>query len=88
VFIDASPEFPWDTQRSLELAFYRAYAVPSIATLLDSTGEFTQRAEARLATFWFWREVGKRMAIRHIPESYDEFCGSKLIEPGSKSEPG
>ncbi len=47
VFIDASLEFPWDTQRSLELAFYRTYAVPSIGELLDSTGEFTERAQKR-----------------------------------------
>jgi hypothetical protein len=143
VFIDASLEFPWDTQRALELAFYRAYAVPSIASLLDSTGEFTERAQKRyddtkilisafcefgydndlgrrairrmnqvhgqfaianddflyvlstmifepirwnarfgwrpltetemLATFCFWREVGKRMAIEDIPDSYVEF---------------
>lgn len=143
VFIDASLEFPWDTQRSLELAFYRTYAVPSIATLLDSTGEFNERAQKRyddtqilisafcefgydndlgrrairrmnqvhgrfeipnedflyvlstmvfkpirwnarfgwrpltvtekLATFFFWREVGKRMAIRDIPETYQAF---------------
>jgi hypothetical protein len=143
VFIDASLEFPWDTQRSLELAFYRTYAVPSIAKLLDSTGEFTERAQKRyddtqilisafcefgydndlgrrairrmnqvhgrfeipnedflyvlstmifepirwnarfgwrplgeterLATFFFWREVGKRMAIRDIPETYVDF---------------
>jgi hypothetical protein len=143
VFIDASLEFPWDTQRALELAFYRTYAVPSIASLLDSTGEFTERAQKRyddtkilisafcefgydndlgrrairrmnqvhgqfeianddflyvlstmvfepirwnarfgwrpltetemLATFFFWREVGKRMAIQDIPESYGEF---------------
>jgi hypothetical protein len=143
VFIDASLEFPWDTQRALELAFYRTYAVPSIASLLDSTGEFTERAQKRyddtkilisafcefgydndlgrrairrmnqvhgqfaianddflyvlstmifepirwnarfgwrpltetemVATFCFWREVGKRMAIEDIPESYVEF---------------
>jgi ER-bound oxygenase mpaB/B'/Rubber oxygenase, catalytic domain len=143
VFIDASLEFPWDTQRSLELAFYRTYAVPSIGGLLDSTGEFTERAQKRyddtqilisafcefgydndlgrrairrmnqvharfeianedflyvlstmvfepirwnarfgwrplteiekLATFFFWREVGKRMAIRDLPETYAEF---------------
>ena len=142
VFIDASLEFPWDTQRSLELAFYRTYAVPSIAELLASTGEFTERPQKRyddtqllisafcelgydsdlgrqalrrmnrihgrftianddflfvlstmvfepirwnarfgwrplleverLATFHFWREVGRRMAIRDIPESYEE----------------
>jgi hypothetical protein len=47
VFIDASLEFPWDTQRSLELAFYRTYAVPSIAELLHSTGEFTSRPQKR-----------------------------------------
>jgi hypothetical protein len=142
VFIDASLEFPWDTQRSLELAFYRTYAVPSIAELLDSTGEFTGRPQKRyddtqllisafcelgydsdlgrralrrmnqihgrfaianedflyvlstmvfepirwnarygrrplleterLATFSFWREVGRRMAIRDIPDTYGE----------------
>jgi hypothetical protein len=27
----------------------------------------------RLATFVFWREVGRRMGIRDIPESYDAF---------------
>ena len=143
VFIDACLEFPWDTQRSLELAFYRTYAVPSIAELLASTGEFTERAQKRyddtqllisafcelgydgglgrraikrmnrihgrfgianedflyvlstmvfepirwnerfgwrplldterLATFYFWREVGALMAIRDIPEDYDTF---------------
>jgi hypothetical protein len=143
VFLDASHEFPWDTQRALELAFYRTFAVPSIAELLDSTGEFTERAQRRyddtqilisafcelgfdndlgkrairrmnqvhgrfaianddflyvlstmvfepirwnarfgwrplietekLATFFFWREVGQRMAIRDIPERYEDF---------------
>jgi len=143
VYLDACLEFPWDTQRSLVLAFYRTFAVPSIATLLDSTGEFTERTQKRyddtqllisafsefgyesdlgkrairrmnqihgrfeianddfryvlstmvfepirwnerygwrrlhdnerLATFYFWREVGKRMAIKEIPEGYDEF---------------
>ena len=142
VHLDACFEFPWDLQRSLELAFYRTYAVPEIAELLDSTGEFVQRAQKRyddtnilisafsehgydsefgtrairrmnqihgrfeiandlylyvlstmvlepvrwnervgwrplvenerLASFHFWREVGKRMAICEIPESYDE----------------
>jgi hypothetical protein len=142
VYVDACLEFPWDTQRSLELAFYRTYAVPSIAELLASTGEFTERAQKRyddtqilisafcelgydndlgrrairrmnkihgrfaianddflyvlstmvlepirwnarfgwrplleaekLATFFFWREVGKRMAITHLPDSYED----------------
>ena len=143
VYIDACLEFPWDTQRSLELAFYRTFAVPSIAALLEATGEFTRRTQRRyddtqilisaftefgyesdvgtrairrmnrihnrfeianddflyvlstmiyepirwnarygwrpvveaekLAAFHFWRAVGARMAIRDIPESYDDF---------------
>jgi hypothetical protein len=143
VFIDACLEFPWDTQRSLELAFYRTYAVPSIAELLASTGELTERAQKRyddtqillaafcehgyqngpgrraikrmnqihgrfaianddflyvlstlvfepirwnarfgwrplieterLATFSFWREVGKLMGMSNIPEDYESF---------------
>lgn len=142
VFLDASFEFPWDTQRSLELAFYRTFAVPSIATLLDSTGGFTGRAQKRyddtqilisafcefgydhdvgrrairqmnrihgrfeianvdflyvlstmvlepvrwnarfgwrpmvevekLAMYYFWRDVGRRMGMRDIPAGYDE----------------
>ena len=142
VFVDAALEFPWDTQRALEVAFYRSYAVPSIAELLVSTGELTERTQKRyddtllliaafcelgydsevgrqalrrmnrihgrfeianddflyvlstmvfepirwnarfgwrplleaerLATFHFWREVGKRMSIAELPESYDE----------------
>jgi hypothetical protein len=47
VFVDAALEFPWDTQRALELAFYRAYAVPSIARLLASTGELTRAPQKR-----------------------------------------
>ncbi len=143
VFLDACFEFPWDTTRSLELALFRTFAVPSIGELLASTGEFTQRprrryddtdllissfAEAgydsdagrrairrmnriharfgignddflyvlstfvfepvrwnarfgwrqlheteKLATFHFWREVGHRMAIRELPETYEAF---------------
>jgi hypothetical protein len=144
VFLDAALEFPWDTQRSLELGFYRTYAVPSIAELLYSTGEFTSRAQKRYddtlilisafcehgydsdfgrrairrmnhihgrfaisndnylyvlstmvfepirwnarfgwrplldaekqATFFFWREVGRRMGMSGLPESYDDFA--------------
>ncbi|HEX6763229.1 MAG TPA: oxygenase MpaB family protein [Gaiellaceae bacterium] len=47
VFVDAALEFPWDTQRALELAFYRTYAVPSIARLLASTGELTRAPQKR-----------------------------------------
>jgi hypothetical protein len=143
VYLDVCFEFPWDTTRALELALFRTFAVPSIAALLDSTGEFGRAAQKRyddtdlilstiveagydsdggkrairqmnrihgrfaitnedflyvlssfvfepirwnarfgwrplietekLATFKFWREVGRRMAIEEIPERYEEF---------------
>jgi hypothetical protein len=47
VHLDACYEFPFDTTRALELAFFRTFAVPSIAQLLASTGEFTDRALKR-----------------------------------------
>ncbi|HZP72959.1 MAG TPA: oxygenase MpaB family protein [Gaiellaceae bacterium] len=142
VFLDAAVEFPWDTQRALEVAFCKSYAVPSIAELLASTHELTERTQKRyddtqllisafcelgydtgigkralrrmnqiharfaianddflyvlstmvfepirwnarfgwrpllelekLATFYFWREIGRRMAIDDLPDTYDE----------------
>ena len=82
VFIDASLEFPWDTQRSLELAFYRTFAVPSIAELLDSTGEFTGRAQKRyddtqllisaFSEFGYDSDFGKR-AIRRMNQIHGRF---------------
>jgi hypothetical protein len=47
VYLDACFEFPWDTTRSLELALFRTFAVPSIGGRLDSTGEFPLRAQKR-----------------------------------------
>jgi ER-bound oxygenase mpaB/B'/Rubber oxygenase, catalytic domain len=47
VYLDSSFEFPLDTTLSLQLAFFRTYAVPSIGGLLDSTGEFARRAQRR-----------------------------------------
>jgi hypothetical protein len=43
----ATVEFPWDVTRALELALYRTFAVPTIAALLDETGEFRLRAQKR-----------------------------------------
>ncbi|RRO14465.1 DUF2236 domain-containing protein [Saccharopolyspora rhizosphaerae] len=40
-------EFPWDFTRSLELALFRTYAVPTIGRLLDRTGEFTRCTQKR-----------------------------------------
>lgn len=47
VFLCASFEFPFDMTRSLEFALFRTFAVPSIAALLDRTGEFARRAQKR-----------------------------------------
>ena len=136
-------EFPFDTTRALELAFFRTYAVPAIGELLDSTGEFARGAQRRyddtdlivsmiveegydsdrgraalrrmnqihgrfpipnedflyvlsnfvfepirwtdrfgwrrmvenerLGLFHCWREIGRRMAIKGIPERYEDF---------------
>lgn len=40
-------EFPWDFTRSLELALFRTYAVPTIGRLLDRTGEFSRCTQKR-----------------------------------------
>jgi hypothetical protein len=40
-------EFPWDFTRSLELALYRTYAVPTIGQLLAQTAELTERSQKR-----------------------------------------
>jgi hypothetical protein len=47
VYLDLAYEFPFDTTRSLELAFFRTFAVPTIARTLHASGEFTQRAQKR-----------------------------------------
>ncbi|WP_106848978.1 oxygenase MpaB family protein [Blastococcus sp. Marseille-P5729] len=45
--ISSMHEFPWDTLQALSFALYRTYAVPSVGGLLDTTGEFTERAQKR-----------------------------------------
>jgi hypothetical protein len=82
VFLDACHEFPFDTTRALELAFFRTFAVPSIAELLASTGEFTERALKRyddtdllISTFaenGYDSDVG-RAAIRRMNQIHGRF---------------
>ncbi len=45
--ISAGLEFPWDYQKSLEMALFRTYCVPSISGLLERTGEFERRPQKR-----------------------------------------
>jgi hypothetical protein len=140
VFLSSCYDFPFDTTRALEFALFRTFCVPSIAALLDRTGEFQKRPQKRyddtdiiiselvewgydsdrgkralrrmnqqhgrfaianedflyvlstfiyepirwnerfgwrlmgdterLAYFYFWCEVGRRMSIKNIPENY------------------
>jgi hypothetical protein len=142
VYLDTCFEFPWDMTRSLELALFRTFAVPSVAAVLDASDEFGRAPQKRyddtdlilstiveagydsnegkrairqmnriharfeianddflyvlssfvfepirwnarfgwrplvktekLATFEYWREIGRRMAIERIPASYAE----------------
>jgi hypothetical protein len=47
VLLTTAYEFPYDIARALELALFRTFAVPSISSLLDRTGEFRQRPQKR-----------------------------------------
>jgi ER-bound oxygenase mpaB/B'/Rubber oxygenase, catalytic domain len=47
VHLLAGYEFPWDMTRSLELALLRTFCVPSIAQLLDRTGELQHHGQKR-----------------------------------------
>ena len=57
--------FPWDITRSLELALLKTFCVPSIAGLLDRTGEFEKRPRKR------YDDTGLMVAelLRHGPDS-------------------
>jgi hypothetical protein len=143
VYLDTCYEFPFDLTRADEFALYRTFAVPSIASLLAHTGEFTTRTQRRyddtklllselvesgydtergrqalrrmnhlhglysisnqdflyvlstfvfepprwmarygyrpmvkqekLALFYFWCEIGRRMGIRELPQDIQSF---------------
>jgi hypothetical protein len=47
VFLSSCYDFPLDTTRALEFALFRTFCVPSIAALLDRTGEFQKRPQKR-----------------------------------------
>ncbi|HMT48565.1 MAG TPA: DUF2236 domain-containing protein, partial [Dietzia sp.] len=45
--ITSAYEFPWDYQRSLELALYRTYCVPSVSAVLEQAGQFRDHPQKR-----------------------------------------
>jgi hypothetical protein len=47
MYLSFGYDFSWDSTRSLEIALYRTYCVPSISALLDRTGEFYERTQRR-----------------------------------------
>jgi uncharacterized protein (DUF2236 family) len=47
VFLVGAYEYPWLTQRALEFALFRTYAVPSISKLLDQTAQFKAYGQRR-----------------------------------------
>ena len=47
VYLAGGYETPWLTTRALEFALFRTYAVPSIAKLLDETGQFYRHGQRR-----------------------------------------
>ena len=47
VYLDNCYEFPFEITRGVEFALFRTFAVPSISTILDQTGEFQNRAQKR-----------------------------------------
>jgi hypothetical protein len=46
-FLSASHDFPQDTEIALALAFFRTFAVPSIAAILDATRQFERAGQKR-----------------------------------------
>ena len=82
MYLDTAYEFPFDIARSLELAFFRTFAVPSIAELLASTGEFTERSHKRyddtdllistFVTYGHSSPIG-RAAIRRMNQLHGRF---------------
>jgi len=46
-FLLSTCEFAWDTEKALEFALFRTYAVPAISGLLSRTGEFRRRPRKR-----------------------------------------
>jgi mpaB/rubber oxygenase-like protein len=72
VYLDACFEFPFDVTRSLEFAFFRTFAVPSIARLLASTGEFTDRPLKRY-------DDTDLLISSFVEEGYDSPAGRAAI---------
>ena len=81
VYIIACSEFSFDAARSMELAFFRTFAVPSISKVLYDTGKFLHATQCRIDDTDILSEIlesgydgprGKR-AIARINRIHSEF---------------
>ena len=82
IFLSTCYDFPFDTTRALEFALFRTFCVPSIANLLDRTGEFLLRPQKRyddtdiivseLLEQGYDSERGKR-ALRRLNQLHGRF---------------
>jgi hypothetical protein len=83
VFLSTCYESPFDTTRALEFALFRTFCVPTIAALLDQTGEFQLRAQKRyddtdlivseLLEWGYDSDRGKR-ALRRMNQLHGRFA--------------
>lgn len=65
--------FVWDVVRSLELALFRTFAVPSIGKLLDKTGEFENNGQKRY-------DDTSLILLKVLEHGYDSDFGRRAIE--------
>lgn len=75
-------DFPWDTQRALELALLRTFAIPKSSELLVATREFTERTQKRyddtvaiisaLGFYGYSSNTGKR-ALRRMNQIHGHY---------------
>jgi hypothetical protein len=83
VFLITCYEFAFDMTRSLELALFRTFCVPSISAVLDRTGEFRDHAQRRyddtdlivseLVERGYDSERGRR-ALRRMNQQHGRFA--------------
>jgi hypothetical protein len=82
VFLSSRYDFPFDTTRALEFALFRTFCVPSIAALLDRTGEFQKRPQKRYDDTdvivselmeWGYDSDRGRRALRRLNQQHGRF---------------
>ena len=82
VLLSSAFDFPWDTQRALELALVRTFAIPKSSALLVATREFTERTQKRyddtvaiisaLGFYGYSSNTGKR-ALRRMNQIHGHY---------------